>query len=100
MHVYISAVCFPTWLHLTLPILDTDGLLVVGVDLAVFSRVVVAASVVAGALLPPVVVKCVSKYLCKYTACVSIRICIRTALVHGHNILLYVYNIDYIICQL
>ena len=92
--------CSSTWLHLTLPILDTDGLLVVGVDLSVVSRVVVAAGVVAGASLPPAVVKCVSKYLCKYTACVSIRICIRTALVHAHSILLDIYNTDYIICQL
>ena len=56
MLVYITAVCFSTWLHLTLPVLDTGGPLGLGLDLSVFSGVVVAAVVVAGASLPPAVV--------------------------------------------
>ena len=48
---------------LTLPVLDIGGPLGVGVDLSVFSGVVVTAGVVAGNSLTPVVVKCISNSL-------------------------------------
>ena len=64
--MYVSA--------LTLPILDNSGPLGVGVDLSVFSGVVVAPGVVDGDSLPPVVVKCMSNcrfvcFVCTYNIC-------------------------------
>ena len=65
---------------LTLPILDTGGPLVVGVDLSVFSGVVVAAGVVAGVSLPSVVVICIGNsrfvyFVCTYNICKHISLC-------------------------
>ena len=60
---YVSAVCFPHGCILALPTLDTGGPLGVGVDLSVFSVVVVAAGVVAEVTLPSVVFKRISNYL-------------------------------------
>ena len=66
----ISAGCFPPRCILTLPILDTDGLLGVWVDLAVFLGVVVAAGVVTGVFLPPAVEKGMSKNLFVCLVCI------------------------------
>ena len=77
MHLYV----YMYLIALTLPILDTGGPLGVGVDLSVFSVVVVADGVFAGDSLTPVVVKCISNSrfvyfvctynICKHTVCVD-----------------------------
>ena len=66
----IPAGCFPLGCISTLPIyiLENGGPLGVGVDLSVFSGVVVA-----GVSLPPVAVECITNNLCKHTACVLVH---------------------------